>query len=269
MAKFDFIEAAALGYQFVWQQRFNLLPLAVLPLAVKTGSYAALYLLGLEDNVLRQGLILLPAYMIEGFVIAIVIRMAIFGETYSDLFKSGPPKPIYPESTRRAIMACVVIYVLTMLVYSFFTGGAAVAKAYETSTLPKPPPGGDVYFMAFMIMVFLIWAFRFWWLFVPAAMDIPIREFLWRIKPYMVSVYMVGLWMLCVVPPAFLLVSIAEILQFLFPGPNADTRSSVYSIILLVVQPAVELLAALTSSVGMAYAVRMLMSGHKQPPRKY
>ena len=89
MAKFDFIESAAIGYRYVWRERYALLPLVSLPIAVKMGSYAAIYLMNIEQNVLRQGLVLMPAYLLEGFIAILVIRMAMFGERYHNLFQSG------------------------------------------------------------------------------------------------------------------------------------------------------------------------------------
>lgn len=268
MAKFDFVESAAAGYRYVWRERYALLPLVSLPVAVKMGSYAAIYLMGIGENILRQGLVLMPSYLLEGFIVVLVIRMALFGERYNNLFESGEKENYSPER-RRTIMAGVVIYLLTKLISSFMAGWMMIAREVENvEAMPRPEPGGsEVYVMLVMITVFMIWAFRFFWLFVPASMDIPVRLFLARMAGFMSSVYMAGLWMLCSVPMIVVLVAIARMVMTVFPGAEATIGSPIYNIIMAIVQPVIEMVIALTSSVGMAYAVRTVMSEPQRPPR--
>lgn len=270
MAKFDFVESAAAGYRYVWQERYTLLPLVSLPLAVKMGSYAAIYLMDLGENVLRQGLVLMPSYLLEGFIVALVIRMAIFGERYNSLFESGE-KEQYSPDRRRVIMAGVVIYLMTKLISSFMAGWMMIAREVEKiPEMPRPEPGGsEVYVMSIMIMIFMIWAFRYFWLYVPAVMDIPAQVFLKRIAGFMSSIYIAGLWMLCFVPMAVVLVVIARMLMTVFPGVDEATASPIYSILMALVQPAIEMIIALTSSVAMAYAVRSVMSEPQQRPPRF
>lgn len=268
MAKFDFVEAAASGYRYVWMERRRLLPLALLPFFVKMGTYAAIYLMDIGDNVLRQGLLLLPAHLMEGFVVVLAIRMALFGERYDTLF-AGKEQNIYPEDQRRAIMAGVVVYLITKLAVSLFAGGTMIAQAYETSTVlpkPAPKPEGELYVTMIMLMIVGVWGFRFFWLYVPAAMGISSKDFLYRIRGFMTSIYIAGFWMLCFVPMAVLLIATAKMLMGIFPGPEAGVASPVYSMIMAAVQPVIELIISLTSGVGMAHAVKAIMSG-PPPPR--
>ncbi len=272
MAKFDFVEAAASGYRYVWMERRRLLPLVMLPFFVKMGTYAAIYMMDIGDNVLRQGLLLLPAHLIEGFVIVLAIRMAMFGERYDTLFAGKGGQGIYPEDRRRAIMAGVVIYLIIKLAVSLFAGGTMIAQAYETSTVlpkPAPKPQGEIYVTMIMLMMVGVWAFRFFWLYVPAAMGISPKDFLYRIKGFMTSIYIAGFWMLCFVPMAVLLIATAKMLMGIFPGPEVGVASPVYSMIMAVVQPVIELIIALTSGVGMGYAVRAIMTGPQQRPPRF
>ena len=267
MAKFDFVESAAAGYRYVWRERHSLLPLAAMPLAVKVGSYAAIYLLDLNENVLRQGLLLLPAHFMEGFIVVLAIRMAVFGEQYHHLVKSNDVET-YPKGQRRAIMAGVIVYLFTKLVSSFLSGWVVIAQQVEKMPgMPKPAPqDGGIYVTSIMVTLFLLWAFRFFWLYVPVAMGIPMTSFLERIKGFMTSVYMAGFWMLCFVPMAVILVGIAKAMMFLFPETSGGGLAF-SNIVMAIVQPVIELIIALTSSVGMAYAVRAIMSDPQHPPR--
>ena len=83
MAHFDFIESAMYGYRTTWNNRHMLLRLAALPFLVKLGCYAALLLLDMDDQYLRHGLILLPSFFAEGFLLAYVIGTVMAGQSLS------------------------------------------------------------------------------------------------------------------------------------------------------------------------------------------
>ena len=70
MASFDFVECTAKAYRFVWARRQEVLELSALMLAVKIVSFVGFIVFGLDENFLRQGLLLIPVYMLEGWVIA-------------------------------------------------------------------------------------------------------------------------------------------------------------------------------------------------------
>ena len=142
-----------------------ILPLAVMPFLVKTGSFAAVLLLGLEANILRQGLLLLPSYFIEALWVVIVIRMAMFGERF-DRIAAGQGQ--IDENVKRAIMGAALIYVLTKLITYFLSGTMMMAREIEKSPM-MPEPNGAPFLSLIMIIVFMVWAFRFLWLYVPVA----------------------------------------------------------------------------------------------------
>jgi hypothetical protein len=265
MAKFDFVEAAASGYRYVWNERRALLPLTFMPLAVKIGSYAVIALLGLHYNYLRQGLVMLPAFLIEGFIVALVIRMAVFGERYNNLYELGTEKAPLASTTRRAILASVVTYLLIKLILAFLGGTAMAAQEIEKSGA-LPEPNGSPMVTAILILVFMLWAFRFLWLYVPVAMGISAADFLRMIKPYVSSVYILGMWMLCFVPFSLALLVMTKAGLIIFP-PIDGVPSQPYLLVMSVVNSVIELGLALTSSIAMAYAVRMIASGEKPPNR--
>ncbi len=268
MAQFDFVESASAGYRFIWKARRNIARMAAIPFFVKMGSYAAISLWALEENFLRQGLVQLPAFFLEGFVVALVIRMALFEENYTNLFQFGAGlRGKIPEERYRAIMAAVAIYMLTKLVASLFAG--TMMAAQEIEKMPgMPEPQGSVFVTSAMILIFMLWAFRFFWLYVPAAMGISIAAFLKIIQSYSTSFYILGLWLLCFVPLAAVLVGIAKTLMAVFPGATEGHPSAVYLVVMAGVQAGLELLIAMTSGVAMAYAVRSLFTrGSGKPPR--
>ncbi|MGB4057825.1 MAG: hypothetical protein WBK77_07050 [Alphaproteobacteria bacterium] len=261
MARFDFTDAAATGYGYIWKERTDIASLAAMPFLVKIGSFAAIMFLGLEANILRQGLILLPAYLLEGFIVALVIRMFVFNERFAGLLDSGRVnEAIFPEPQRRSIMAGVIVYVMTKLATSLMAGSMMVAEAVETSPM-MPEPNGSVFITSLMILVFMLWAFRFFWLYVPAAMGIPPGVFLERIKGFTTSFYLLALWLMCFVPMMVVLVAAAKLLGVVFPGAEAGDRSPIFIILMAGVQSGVELVVSLVSAVAMAQAIRSVFLG--------
>src|SRR5688572_28239476 len=113
MASFNIIEPATKAYKFVWKERQMLLHFGFWPIMLKVASVSIIGMLGYERNILRQGLILMPSHFLEGWLVAIAIRYAIFGE--------NRPEPLNPKTggnapaavaTRRAILGGMIIYML-------------------------------------------------------------------------------------------------------------------------------------------------------------
>ncbi len=241
-----------------------ILPLAVMPFLVKTGSFAAVLLLGLEANILRQGLLLLPSYFIEALWVVIVIRMAMFGERF-DRIAAGQGQ--IDENVKRAIMGAALIYVLTKLITYFLSGTMMMAREIEKSPM-MPEPNGAPFLSLIMIIVFMVWAFRFLWLYVPVATGMTVRRFLEIIRPFVSSIYLIALWMLCSIPISAILLGIAQLFLAVLPGVDGQ-GSMVYTVFLAPLRAAAELGIAGVTGVAMAHALRMMANGQAGPGRRY
>jgi hypothetical protein len=260
MAKFDVVKAAASGYQYVWMERKKILPLAVLPFFVKTGSFAAVALLGLEANILRQGLIFLPSFFMEAFIVVVVIRMSMFGERY-DKIALGADK--IDNGVKRAVLAGVLVYVLTKMVSYFLLGTAMMAKEIEKNPA-LPQPQGSPYMMSLLILVFAVWAVRFFWLYVPVAMGMTAGRFLNLIRPITSSLYLIALWLFCSVPLSVVLLGVAQFLMTVFPGGDGQ-GSLVYTTLIAPVHAVIELSIAAICGVAMAHALRNMINAPQKP----
>lgn len=241
-----------------------ILPLAVMPFLVKTGSFAAVLLLGLESNILRQGLLLLPAYFIEALWVVVVIRMAMFGERF-DRVAAGQGQ--IDENVKRAVMGAALVYVLTKLITYFLSGTMMMAREIEKSPM-MPEPNGAPFLTLIMIMVFMVWAFRFLWLYVPVATGMTVRRFLEIIRPFMSSIYLIALWILCSIPVSAVLLGVARLLMAAFPGVDGQ-GSMVYTVLLAPLRAAAELGIAGVTGVAMAHALRTMAGGQGGPGRRY
>ncbi len=253
---FEVVEAAGYGYSTVWTHRKALIRLASLPFFIKIGSYALILFFGMEDNFLRHGLILLPSYFADGFMLAYVIRMVMGGYDLGGDFSQG-------QKYARDIMAATVVYVLIQLslaffVGSFLTGVTAGAELAETENSPATPPSLGSFIGAMLFLAGTLWAFRLLWLYVPMAMGLSVKGFLRRISPYSSSFRLIGCWLMCFVPFAIGLLLMAQILSAVFPQQGGE-ESQGFSLAFSLIQSAVEITISLVSSLAMAYGVKQIM----------
>ena len=117
--------------------------------------------------------------------------------------------------------------------------------------------------MSFLIVVFMVYAFRFFWLYVPAAMNVGLNQFLMIIRPYTSSLYILALWMMCSIPLFVILIGVARVFLLVFPDISPGVSSPVYTVIMTPMRAAFELGIAMSCALGMAYGLRSMMSGKK------
>ena len=259
MASFDFVEASSKGYAFLWNERAVIARLAVVPALLKLTGFIIILSFEFGDNFLRQGLVLVPSYFAEGWLVAQMIRLAVFNE------RGQAPLAGKPEADRksiearsRALAAGTIIYVLTKLLLAGFTGMLMMSETFrqaQTGTGGLSSSGALI--SALALLAFIIWAFRLVWLYVPAVMGYSLTGFLVRIKAYTTSFYMLGAWLLCFVPPVLALMLSLEMLATVFP-PGGDDAAGAYTYGAAAIQSVLEVIIAVTSGVAMAYGIRSI-----------
>ncbi len=256
MKTFNFIEAAGHGYQFIWDQRRPLASLAVLPLAVKFGCVALILFLDLQGNYLRQGLALLPGYFLEGWLVAMAIRLAVFGESWLP----GAQGLRVDEGVKRLVLASAILYTLTKLFVSLSAAFLISVVGMNQGTPPAEAPPGS--FAALLTLTFVsIWLFRFLWMYVPMAMNIPLDGFMRRIIQVPISLPMLAVWMLCMVPAAVVLFGISGILRPMMMGAAEGDPAVSFLFVMSCFEAVMETIIALVSGVAMAFAFREFFGG--------
>ena len=255
MAGFDFVEAGMRGYATVWENRQAIARHAAMPVLIKIGSVAAITYFDLWTNFLRQGLVFLPAYFAEGFLAAYVLRTLLSGENLMRDVREIAP------TAARDIAAATIVYVLIKLVMSVAAGMALqgiITPEGEMKAVESAAPSLQAFLFGMAVIVFVIWAFRLLWLYVPVALGISVRRFMSKTRAYGTSFYMIGCWLVCFVPFYIVLLFIGEMLYGLFPVTDGKPSSAA---ILLVgsMQAVFELVTILIASVGMAYGVKEIM----------
>lgn len=263
--KFDFVEAAAQAYKFVWDKKAILAQLALVPFLIKAVSFIIIVILGLESNYLRSGLILLPSYAAEGWLAAQAIRLAIMLQPQR--FAQVPLQNALfdgPGGYRSTLLAATILYALIKLTTAFMAGLVGTLENVQPAdTVPYQISPVAGFIVAFGALVFMVWAFRYVWLYVPVAMGYGLGEFLRRIRSFMLSFYMISLWLICFIPMVLMLLIVSEVMLTLFPMISDTEHSAAFTYAMVFVQSGIEILVSIIASVAMAFAVQSIMSPGK------
>ena len=249
---FDFISAANTGYRLAWKNRLPLLRLMVLPFFIKVGCIAAILFLGFENQILRHGLVMIPAYFAEGFLVAYVIRTLHAGGDLGDDVKQA--RRYFDD-----VIAAMIVFVLIQLTLAFIIG-------YTITAMPEMSPEAEIestsalqgFLMAVSVLAFMLWAFRFAWLHLPIAMGIPLSSFLSRIQSFSSSIPMLGCWLAIFLPMAFLMVLISQGISSFFPIIEGEANL-LSTFVLGSFQGGAEIVINVIAGIAMSYGFKSLM----------
>jgi hypothetical protein len=262
MAKFDIITAAANAYKTTWASRQYLLRLAAVPVALKLIFFtiASIYAGGndTEDsNYILFMLILVPALIAEGWMLAHWIRFLVLGQTWPFQPTGDVEADKKMLSTRaRGILSGMIVFVLINMAIGFLNDIVARAMTpymslnpeTEMDKVPAIIPVFSVFFLAFMF-----WGFRLLWLHVPFALNMPMRDYILRLKGATSSIYMIGVWILCFAPFILLLKFVGPILLAALPGQAGVSAVTVISILF-------DTLKSIIATAGITFGLKEIFS---------
>ena len=267
--KFDFIEAAASGYKAAWAGRHTLMALGWPVLIVKIICFMAVILLGLQDNYLRQGLIFLPGYCLEGWFIALALRYVLLGELWPDALSGDAARDqAWMQVRQIGLRSSMIVYVLIKLasavvIAALFDANQMVEQAQQQGgILPVEAAGGSALIMSFgmiIAMLFGFWAFRYVWLYVPLALGYQMRGFLARIGGFLASFRLLGMWMISFTPIFIVMIVLFDGLNTVMPGASIEEGPLAYQLAFAVIQSGVDLLVTLMSTLACGFAVQQVM----------
>ena len=118
---FDIMDAAGYGYYRVWKERIYLVKLAAIPFLIKLASMVALVAVGVDSDILRQGLVLLPADFAKGWLLAQFLRTLLKEERWPVLLDAMPDEKTLKVLLLRArgIVASTLSFVLISMAGNF------------------------------------------------------------------------------------------------------------------------------------------------------
>lgn len=282
---FNIMDAAAYGYVRFWHERYYLLKLALVPAIIKCACMVTIFAFGYETDILKQGLILLPAQFAEGWMLAQVLRTILLEERWPTILPEKPDEITMARLMVRArgIIAATLVYVLislfgTLTRYFIFGefGPDSVAVGVPEPTLPPDSvtgtPSGSVaegasaqapanpiyYIPAIALILTFFWFSRLLWIYIPYAVLMPAQEYLKAIAGFMSSVRFIALFLSTMMPImllAFMVINIVA--NFIEPmGSAGETIGQFFSI---VVSVASETSVALVATIALAWAMQSFL----------
>lgn len=261
MASFDFVESVSRACHFVWEQRVDVVRLSLMVLVIKILSFVSFVAFGMQDAALRQGLLLLPVFLLEGRVIATLVIMAV--QTHRVQNSSRGSGFFSDEDISRNAKAAMIVYVLTKLALSFLMGSAYEGQQ-GAPDVAMPEPTFQTVFVAIFILLFLIWAFRFLWIYVAVAMGYSISAYLKRFRAFSDSFSFLGVWILCFVPVMLLLLLLSEFYSISMSALGIGVESVVFEGGLTALQAVVDYVLSLVSSLAVAYGIYSVFNNENQ-----
>jgi magnesium-transporting ATPase (P-type) len=258
----DYIHSVTKAYRFVYAHAAVIFMMAAVPLAVKIVNYVMIEAFGFGEHYVRQGLLLLPAFFAEGWVVAGIIRFAVQGEMIEEHLTGDPQLDIERfEGHFRAVTAAMIVFVLTKLVMALFVGLFMGEQARLSAAAPMDQPEYTMSSIAigvFLICV-LFYIFRFLWLYVPVALGYNMKAFLYRIRPFTSSMYMFAIYVMCFVPLSFIMMGLLNILANMSGG----TENEIYAYGGIVIQSVIDMGLTVLVSIAMAFGVQAVFSREK------
>lgn len=268
-ASFDIIKSTSLGYRFLWERRDLVLRLATLPILVKFICFFVVINLDLETNFLRQGIILFPAFLIEGYLVCTLLRLAVFS---NEALVQPPGSGAFEYYKRRGqdIQAGAILYALVKLLAALVFGLAYTGAPVDPANAEPQESTFEAFFAAMLVFIFFIWAFRLMWMNAPVTLGYGVKEYLRKVRGFSFSFHIFSVWIMCVIPFSLLAILISDLL-FMLMKHNIDDPSKLFTFLRMGVVAVSETLTSIVSNVAIGYGVFWIMTGQNlkmQNPKK-
>ena len=200
---------------------------------------------------MRHGLVMLPAYFAEGFLIAYVIRTIHADGNLSADVKQA--RHYFDD-----VIAAMIVFVLVQLALAFVVGSTMASIPQEAASIEQPAPSAQTFMMAMGAIAFMIWAFRFAWFHVPLAMGIPLKAFMERIGSFSSSIPMLGCWFMCFLPIAFVMMLVSRGVLLVVPQIEGGDNM-LPTLLLFMLQGGFEMVINVVAGISMSYGFKSLM----------
>jgi hypothetical protein len=266
------------GFYRAWVERAYLLKLMVIPLIIKFACMISVIALGVEGNTLRQGLIMFPGIVAEGWVLAQFLRTLLKNERWPTVLPNDIDDKLLDKLFARArgIIASILAYALIGLSAYFIRyitfglvtgdfGANSPTSSEEISTMLNEVDGGrdgkgfqmnPALFLPLLgLTVFMFWAFRLMYVFIPLSVLMPIKDYLKALGGMMASVKMLVLYFCTMTPIMFVTIMISRVV-FTMADNLGEVGDGTGRFVMMFVAMFAEILVAIVSTTAFVYAMK-------------
>lgn len=279
MSQFNFnmMDAAGYGFYRAWVERAYLLKLMMIPLIIKFACMISVTALGVEGNTLRQGLIMFPGIIAEGWVLAQFLRTLLKNERWPTVLPNDIDDKLLDKLLTRArgIIASTLAYALIGLSAYFIRyitfglvtgdfGANSPTTSEEISTMLNDVDGADgkgfqmnsaLFLPLLGLTVLMFWAFRLMYVFIPLSVLMPIKDYLKALGGMMASVKMLVLYFCTMTPIMFVTIMISRVV-FTMADNLGEVGDGAGRFVMIFVAMFAEILVALVSTTAFVYAMK-------------
>lgn len=218
----DIIDSCVSAYAFLWTNRAYVLRLISLLFLIKFASSCLIDYFEVE-SVLQSVLCHVPGFILEGWVLAQILRTAILGQYWPVNYVENNQinLPLLAERSR-AIKVTVILYTLIQLLlggilYASMEFYDTYVPSLEDGDSTPPPISPIISLLCMCGFVAVIWAYRFIYLYIPATCNCSMKFFTKNIgMGFWTSVRIIGALILCTVPAVPIMIITYSILNALF-----------------------------------------------------
>lgn len=249
MASFDLITTVGKAYQTTWAERHYLFRMAIVPLLIKYICYALSLVYVAPENIIRQSLIMVPAYFVEGWLLAHWARTIVLGHRWP--FRptgndEGDLKKLQ-ERGRGVLSGAVAFTLINLLMAGYF----AFFVSYIPMDIDPKEADPEVAFVGVIMIISTLLLFRYVWVYIAMAVNCPISTYIAKLKTLLLTFNMIGLWLVCFIPAIMLLQLAGGVLKGV--GGDENTATMIDGIVIFV-RVFLDMVKNLLVTAGMAYA---------------
>ncbi|MCB1680943.1 MAG: hypothetical protein H6858_08755 [Rhodospirillales bacterium] len=277
MASFDFLKAAIKGYQFAWFHGAELFKFSF-PV-VFIGVFCELVVIqsGMEENILRRGLLELPATFAQGYFLCELVRYVIYNEPfvlwgYARSSKIGEFQTLYTQRMadrpRKAlIQGAVIFYVFQILVATMLWGLSRMAAeipvdagSVESVNGPDLLTGLVNLSVVVLILLAAFWSIRLSFLYISFAMGYGVRRYLRKLAGFSSSASL----FLCSIFVFLFMLFPAEMVLKILTMALADFPA-VWVVLATIVQQYVTVIFHTVMTISAAFGIKEMVEGPSSP----
>jgi hypothetical protein len=262
---FDVFELTRLGYRLVWAERMYLVRMFLPVFFIGFVGEITLQSLGWETLFIRRALLMLPAFLAQGWLLSHLVRLIFYGQRYPFRFTDDRERDLAILFDRaRGIGGGALVY--TLLHY-FLNGFMAFLP--KPGSIPPPPPDADgalpvvAMFISLILLGFLIWLFRMAWLYIPIAAGRSARSYLLALEQRKVASWrLIGVWMVSVLPALFAVLLVEDFLTSLFAqgATKPDDLGKGLTFLFIALEHASVVISSLLATASMALGIKELLN---------
>ncbi len=257
----DLVTSVGKAYQLVWAERGYLVRLALLPFLCKIIFFTIAYSYTDGQNLWRLSLIMVPAWIVEGWMLAHFVRLIALNQRWP--FKpTGDRAHDLPvlQSRYRGVMGGALAFALTQLLIG---GWFALLMTFVPIDLQTPPSEIALSTQAALAVAFLVglalYGFRFLWLYLAAAIGMDVRRAAEGLtQGVWISFRLIGVWLLCAVP-AMVVAQLFVGLILMLAGPDNALDAAMAASI--VAKAAMDVVKNLLCAAAVLYVFQTLWTG--------